>query len=515
MRRPSLFPTVAAGLFAALCLTSLGAPSAHAADTILLKDGRSVDAPKITKDDTGYHIAFKNGVVNLPADMVKEALLSVDGTYEPKNEEEKAKLDKGLVPYEGKWLPKAERDATIAKKQAAAKKKIDEAKAHRLWRNRYKEKSANFEYEYTIPPEIAKGYIDLMEAYYSYFTKQFGCSRPPKDKLPVCLYHDYDSFLEVGGAGYGVLAYYRFVPPRELNFYYDRVRPEETVAIMFHEAQHYLANLIDLNFSYPHCFGESMAEYFGGSKWDPVKKVMTTGGLQEGRLTEVKTDIQGGETRSLEKFLKNELGYDDYTWGWTFVHFMMETPKYSGKFKDFYKALARGKDVERVDAGNPGLRTCTGEHLLAAFKKYMGVKDVAALEKEWMDYIKSKLKVESVYGFEEAAFAALSTGQSIKATRYFKLAIEKGSKNSKVYLRYGDLRRREGNSDEAMDLYKKGLEIDPLDADIYTAMGRVMRGKGEEGEKEGRRLLKLAEEIDPDNADLAVLLEDALEAPPK
>jgi tetratricopeptide (TPR) repeat protein len=506
VRRTTLFGLAVAGL------ASLPGALAARADSILLTDGRTVEAPKITKDEKGYRLAFKNGDVVVPAALVKEALFAGEGGYEPKNDEEKAKLEKGLVPFEGRWVAKAERDATMAKRAAAAKKKIEEAKAHRLWRNRYKVKTQNFDFEFTIPPEIAQGYMDLMETYYSNFTKQFGCARPPKERLPVCLYHDYQSFLDTGGAGYGVLAYYRFVSPRELNFFYDRVRPEETVAIMFHEAQHYLANLIDLNFNYPHNFGESMAEYYGGSKWDPVKKTMTTGGLQEGRLTEVLTDIQGGETRSLEKFLKNELGYDDYTWGWTFVHFMMESPKYTAKFKEFYKALARGKDVERKDAGNPGMRTVGGDALLAAFKKYVGVKDISALEKEWMDYVKSKLKVESVFGYEEAAFAALNTGQTIKAERYFKLAVEKGSRNSKIYLRYGDVRRQKGSGEEAMELYQKGLEIDPLDADLYVAMGRAKRSAGgEENEKEGRRLLALAQEVDPDNADLAMLLEDALE----
>jgi hypothetical protein len=90
--------------------------------------------------------------------------------------------------------------------------------------------------------------MDLMETYYSVFTKQFGVARPPKEKLKVCFYHDYETFLEVSGAPYGVLAYYRFVQPRELNFYYDRLRPDETTAIMFHEAQHYLSHLLDLKF---------------------------------------------------------------------------------------------------------------------------------------------------------------------------------------------------------------------------------------------------------------------------
>ena len=507
MRHPLLVATLVA--LPALLLPR--APSASA-DTLLLKDGRTVENVKITKEEGKYRLTFKNGDVAVPADDVKDVLVEGAAGYEPKNDEEKAKVEKGLVPYEGKWVPKADRDAQIAKKAAVAKKRIDEAKAHRLWRNRYKEKTANFDFEYTIPPEIAKGYIDLMEAYYSYFTKAFDCRRNPKQRLTVCFYHDYDTFLDVSGGGYGVLAYYAFQPgqPKELNFFYDRTRPEETVAIMFHEAQHYLAHLLDVNFRYPHCMGESMAEYFGGSRWDPVKKVMTTGGVQEGRLTEVMTDIQGGETKALADLLQNKLEYEDYTWGWTFCHFMMETPKYAAKFRQFYIALSRAKDVVRTDAG--GMKTVDGMQLQATFLKYLGLKDLTGIEQEWHEYVKGKLKLESVVGYEEAAFAAANTGRDIRADRFFKLAIEKGSKNPAIYHRYGDLRSRKGSKDEAIALYRKGLEFDPLDAGLYATLGRAIRAKeGEENDKEGRRLIGLAAELDPDSVDTQLLIEDALE----
>ena len=493
---------------AAVLLLAVAAPRASA-DTLLLKDGRTVECKKAVRTDDGkWRLTYEHGEVLVAADLVKEAITTdASGAYEPKDDVEKEKLAKGLVPFEGKWVPKSERDATTARRAAEAKKRIDEAKAHREWRNRYKAKTANFEFEYTIPPDIAKGYMDLMETYYAFFTKQFNVSRPPKEKLKVCFYHDYDTFLEVSGAGYGVLAYYRFVPPRELNFFYDRLRPEETVAIMFHEAQHYLSHLFDLKFNMPHNLGEAYAEYYGGSTWDPVKKVMTTGGLQEGRLTEVQTDIQGGERRSLEKYLRGELGYDDYTWGWTFVHFMMETPKYRPKFQRLYRALPDAKDITRTLEGE--YATVKGDELVKAFQKYVGVDDLAALEKEWWDYIDKKLKAESVVGFEEAAFAALNTGQTLRAKRFFGLAVDKGSRNPTLYLRYGDLLRGDDNS-KAGELYRKGLELDPLSPALWIALGRLTRGLGgDEHEATGTRYLKLAAELDPDSVDTALLLEEA------
>ncbi len=507
MRTPRLLT-----LLALLALSSSDATVPPAgADTLLLTDGRTVDCPKAEKQaDGSWKITFQNGEIVVPGNQVKDAFLTGAQGYEPKNDEEREKVAKGLVPHDGKWMPTSERDSRLAKRAAETKKRIEEAKAHREWRNRYKAKTANFEFEYTIPPDIAKGYMDLMETYYSVFTKQFGVSRPPKEKLKVCFYHDYETFLEVSGAGYGTLAYYRFVAPRELNFYYDRLRPEQTMAIMFHEAQHYLSHLMNLKFHIPHNFSEAFAEYYGGSTWDAAKKSMGTGGLQEGRLTEIQTDIAAGEKKPLLKFLRNELGYEDYTWGWSFVHFLMETPKYQKKFKQFYLALPNGKDVARTPF-QMDMVTVEGDALLKAFQKYLGAEDIPALEKEWYDYIDKNLKVQTVAGLEEAAFAAASTGRSIRARRLFKEAVDKGSTNPVVYLRYGELLRGEG-SEQAEAMFRKGLAIDSLNAELYTELGRTIRGRsGEANEAEGKRLIKLAAELDPDNVETWLLVEDALE----
>jgi hypothetical protein len=506
MRTPKLLILVAFAL-----LTSSDASRPAGADTLLLTDGRTVECPKAEKQaDGSWKLSFQNGDIVVPAAQVKDAFLTgAAGAYEPKNDEEREKVAKGLVPYEGKWISVAERTAKLAKRAAEAKKRIEEAKAHREWRNRYKAKTANFEFEYTIPPEVAKGFMDLMETYYSVFTKQFAISKP-KEKLKVCFYHDYETFLEVSGASYGVLAYYRFVEPRELNFYYDRLRPEETTAIMFHEAQHYLSHLMNLKFHIPHNFSEAFAEYYGGSTWDAAKKAMGTGGLQEGRLTEIQTDIARGERKPLLSFLRNELGYEDYTWGWSFVHFLMESPKYQKKFKQFYLALPNGKDIVRAPFQGD-MTTVESAPLLAAFQKYMGVDDIPALEKEWYDHIDKNLKVQSVIGLEEAAFAAASTGRSLRARRLFKEAVDKGSKNPVVYLRYGELLRGTDNSG-AEAMFRKGLEIDPLNAELYTELGRTIRGRGgEANEKEGKRLILLAAELDPENVETQLLVEAALE----
>ncbi len=274
---------------------------------------------------------------------------------------------------------------------------------------------------------------------------------------------------------------------------------------MFHEANHYLTHLIDLNFHYPHNINEAMAEYYGASKWDPKKKKMKIGGILEGRLTEVMTDIQGGEMAKLEDYLTNKLGYKDYTWGWTFVHFMMETPKYAKKFKKFFLGLARDGDVKRTSEG--GRMTVTGANFLTAFKKKMKVKNISVLEKEWYAYIKQNMKLTSHRGYEHAARAAMGTDRPIRAKRFYKLAIENDSVNPAVYLQYAELlQRKSGNLEEALSLIEKAIKIDPLYSESYLRLARIKDRQGEE--KEAKRLRRLVREMDPDNTSL--MFEDAL-----
>ncbi len=470
-----------------------------AQDSMILKDGRFVDGVKIKETKDGYKIVYKNGEIFVPAKMVKECFIEGENGFVPRNEKEKAKVAKGLVPYAGKWMTAKKRDSLIKKKRLAREAKYAEIKGHSEWRNRYKTKSKQFDFEYTLDPDLFKNLNTLMNTYYKVFMKDWKISKPRKaGALKVCFYHDHKTFAQVGGLGGGVQGYYRFVEPRELNFYYNRLDPEYTIEVMFHEANHYLTHLIDLDFHYPHNINEAMAEYYGASKWDPKKKKMKIGGILEGRLTEVMTDIDSGEFAKLEDYLRNKLNYKDYTWGWTFVHFMMETPKYAKKFKKFFLGLARDTDVKRTTEG--GRKTVTGDNFLEAFKKKMRIKNLDKLEKEWHAYIQQEMKLTSHRGYEKAARAALNNDRPIRAKRFYKLAIEKGSTNPGVYLQYASMLLNKGETDEALALVEKAIKIDPFNSEGYVRLARIRRIQGDD--EEAKRLRKLVREMDPDNTSI-------------
>jgi hypothetical protein len=338
---------------AALLFAAAAAP---AQDSMQLTDGRFISGPPMTRKAEGVVVHYRNGDVLIPKVLVKEASVSKsEGGEEQLPADSAAKLAAGFVRFEGNWIKPDQRDKLLEARRVARMKKIKEARDHREWRNRYKYETANFKFEYTIDPDVLKGYAELMETYYKVFTKEWGISKPPKEgKLLVCFYHDRETFEQVGGAGGGVIGYYRFVEPKELNFYYDRLDERLTIDVMFHEANHYLTHLIDLKFGYPPWINESLAEYYGASEWDGKAKKMSTGALQDGRLAVLQAFILDDKWQKLDELMKlkhGEFQADHYAWGWSFVHYLLSTPKYASKFKAFYKSLASDQQVKRVDFG--------------------------------------------------------------------------------------------------------------------------------------------------------------------
>lgn len=492
------------GRVAAL-VVALGLP-VGAQDSMQLVDGRFVFGPTMTRKADGVVVHYKNGDVHVPAALVKEASVSkVEGGEEKLPPDSAAKLAAGLVRFEGAWIKPEQREKTLEARRQARLKKIKEARDHREWRNRYKYETANFRFEYTIDPDVLKGYAELMETYYKVFTKEWGITKPPKEgKLLVCFYHDRETFEQVSGAGGGVIGYYRFVEPKELDFFYDRLDERLTIDVMFHEANHYLTHLIDLKFAYPPWINESLAEYYGASEWDAKAKKMSTGALQDGRLAVLQAFILDDKWQSLDGLMKlrhGEFNADHYAWGWSFVHYLLSTPKYAAKFKTFYKSLATDQQVKRVPFQGD-MRTVEPAEVEAAFKRYLGVKDMAALEKEWHDYVRG-LKPSSARGYAEAGQMYYGQGMYLKATRFFQTAIDKGHDVAQSHYGLAKCHMAKGKGDEAAAALKKAIDRDPLNGIYYVELARSGgRGREQREDPENLRLCKLALEIDPDNADV-------------
>lgn len=478
-------------------VAALALPSA--ADLLLLKDGRIVDGKPMHRVEKGIEVRYQNGTIVVPTEMIHDAVLEEDKLYVPRTDEEKAQTAKGMVRYEGKWITPGQRDVQIAKRVEKHKKVLEQLKGRREWRNRQILDTKYFRFEHTLPDHVFEPYRDAMEAYFTEFAKTWKLKTPKnEDRLPVCFYVDKDSFHQIGGVPPNVGGYFRHVRPWDLNIYYERLDPGQTEDVMFHEANHYLQQLLDQRFSYPHFPGESLAEYYGASSWDPEKKKLTVGLIQEGRLCEIQSDIAGGEMHGLASLITTEGAYSHYTWGWSFVHFLMNTPAYKDKFVKFFLSLPEAKGVEHQDAGW-GEHTLKQEDVLTVFMRELGIKDATALRKmevDWHDYVTERLELVTVTGIERAGFKAKQDDRKIRATRLFKEAIDKGSRNALVYSELAELYGNDGKREECVDTYKKALEIDPLNGQFYSDLAFRIRVSDKQ---ESERLKALAKEVGYDD----------------
>jgi hypothetical protein len=493
---------IVAGLAALAC-----APAAKAAegenDFLVFKDGRVVAERKVLRAEGGLKLVFANGEVFVPQALVEDVY--IDGEAQvAQTEEEKTQAAKGNVRFEGRWMSKSQRDATVKKRIEERKKRFEELAGRSKWRNHVTVESKHFLFEHTLPDPVFERYRALMEGYFELFVRDWKI-KLGKDYEPlrVCIYSCFDEMQQTGGAGSSALGYFRFVRPLELNFFHERLDPVFSEQVMFHEAGHYLHKLMDMRFDMPHFPGEALAEYYGASSLDPATGKFVTGQVLEGRLCEVKDEIAKGEWIGLQRLVSTSEMYEHYTWGWSLAHFLMSTPANAKKFQKFVMALPFDKDIKREYYQNGSDQLCKlqeGE-VWKAFERFMGLKDgaaVEALQKEWYDYLK-ELDVVSYRGYESAGEKAM-TGypqRPIKAKRLFQTAIDMGSKNPLTFHRYARVLDDERETvPKAIEMWREAILLDPLNGEFYGFLGNALMKSGKQ--EEGERLKKLGMEIDPD-----------------
>ena len=192
--------------------------------------------------------------------------------------------------------------------------------------------------------------------------------------------------------------------------------------------------------------------------------------------------------------------FHDYSWGWSFVHMLLENSKYERNFKKFFLALPKARDIDRfkINFGSLGLLdSVDGEAMLEAFMDYMKIKDdeeLEELEKEWYAYLENELVITSTRGLEAAADRAYREGLKLKAKRMWEEAIEGGTETALTYHRYANLLESQGEHEDARRNWEKAIRFDPVTPEFYMDYGANMLLHGGEKE-EGQRLVRLAMEI--------------------
>jgi len=493
-------------VLALTCLLGALLAPAAAADMLSLKDGRFISDRKIERIVGGYHVQYEHGTVFVPDKLVADYFKAgADGAFVPRNDEEKAKVEKGLLPFEGGWIKKAKREKLIKAKVKAQEERLAQQKARRKWRNREIVKTKLFEFHHTLPDDLFAEFRSLFETYYKVFSKEWKI-RPSKDfgKVTINIYHDEEYYQQVSGAQPGVVGWY-MPADRDLHFFYDRDRHEFTVDVMFHEGNHMLTHMINVRMWYPSWLGEGMAEYYGASEWDAKAKTMELGRIQSSRLCVLWNQVEEREKKGkdnawhgLEELIKSQrIGAIGYSWAWSFCHFLLSSPKYQKGFKKFFKALGTDKKIKRVPYGP--FVTVPPDEQIRLLLKYLKVKDIRNLEKEWHQYIRKELALDLVeLDWAGAGWIMSLYGERKKAREFFEKAVAEGEQSGYVYYSYAKLLFDSDDRDQASTYVQKAIDADPFHARAWLLKGlcHIRKGKKDEGMK----FIDLAMELDPDDS---------------
>ena len=455
--------------FSALGLALLTSPLQ--ADILLLKDGRVIDGPTMERGEEHCTVHFKNGDVLVPNGWIEDLFLTADLEGLPKN-----------------------RRRSLEKQGQERLEQIEEALAHAEWGQAYEDETTNFRWKYTLPKRVAEMFQDRLESYYKIFAKEWRVKRDKrKAKMMINFFANRKEFMRTSGAGGGALAYFMFLGDYDLCCFYDRLDMTSTEMVLYHEASHYLQKLLNEDFKMPHWPGEGIAEYYGGALWDPQKKVLNVGLVQEGRLTEVKNDISSGELLTVEQIVLKD-AYTDYTWGWALIHFFMNDKALKKGFLKYANGLANDKKVNR-QRGSFNLLMVTPEESLRYLRECMKLNEDSDLEdltKRFHTYIEEELVIEGAAGLEKAGMGAVQAGKRIRARRLFSEANAAGGLSAVGCYQYAKI-VRSSDKNLARDLYRQATELAPLTGTYWYEYGRLHTD-----EDEGKRLKALGMELDPE-----------------
>lgn len=499
-----------AALTAGLALAA-GATAAPQNDVLVMKDGRVFPDLDAEQKEGYVSITLKAGEIRVDDHLID--ILLEEGkeiSFVPQTEEERKYYEEdGMVRYNGKWMRAGTAARIISKELKERLKNAKDDLEHKRWKDRYKEDTKNFEWQFTTAKQVAERYMSATDAYYEIFSKDWRVKRDRgKPKLSINMYDNVAQFQQVADAPPGVLGYFRFVGDYDLNVFYDRNDPDFSMYVLFHEVGHYLHKLLNEDFKMPHWPGESVCEYYGAAELSEDGKELTVGLIPNARLATIRSDMENGKKIVLKEMITTR-GFEDYTWGWSFVHMLMQDRKRADNFKDFFAGLANDRDVKR-GPGPFGLRAVEGDEVLRYFMECMDLEDEAALEalqEEWYTYIVEELEFEGAGAAFWEAKSKRQLGEIKEARELYEKAFATDEANAKASDHFAYFKLLDRSSKEALEHIEKAVEKAPLTAEYrweygecLEAMSRRGRDK-EEKAAEAEKQKRIALELDPDIED--------------
>lgn len=514
-----------------------------AADTLVTRDGRVIEVNKAREEGESYRLWFDAGEIVVAKEHVASVEIEGDmADYQPKDDKEKAFLAQGYVRHKGKWMSKPQYELELSRAAEVRRKRTKELAERSKFDNGWEHESKHFRFKTNTSPELLQHYVALIEAYYDLMDSRVGIKPTPtlaRTKMRVNVFRRQKDMIEEAAdedIDERILGYFSS-SAQSLNFFHDYKNPERSQVTALHECTHLLTYLIDPDYLPQIWINEAVADYFGSCTVTRVKGKLTLapGRLEEDSILTVQQAITDKKQLKLADLLgKDREGYDGfyYAHGWSFVYFLQNHPKYAKPFTKFFKDLysldLKEANPEIINTGmsdKTGVRRrYTPKVIQESMLKRLGVKDIAALEKEWLDAVAATPIEGGRARFLRGYDTVFSGGDAKQALADLTAAIDAGYKDAEAYWARSYANLFTQKRDEALADARKAIELAPLDAVYRADLAWCLTGfwgtdseddelfGSEEERAEAQRQFGLAAALDPENDELRELFEQYVAA---
>ena len=464
-------------------------------DVVRLDDGRTIRCRVGPKEGANLRLEFQDGALVVPAARVAKAFRFKDYDGTPRNDDEKAKLARGLDRWAGDWLTPTRIAELRAKHLAEEKKALADLRPARDWAARHIVEAGVFKVQSDLPRVRVREYAALLEKYMDCLKKevQLPLTSIAPGSVSVYIHRDRKAFTkhaaQDGGVGEHTIGYFQpgqsALKPGHLVLFDMADDPDKTLDVLLHESTHFFLHAVAGSRSdrIRPWIDEGLSEYLGGSTWKYGR--FQPGALQEdrllwfhemierdavvplARLTEL-SEATGSKSVSEE----NRFGLDHYAQAWCFVHFLFHgrNAYYSGAIRDYLKS---GKFTEGT------------AYLLTRLER----KDWSVIEKQFLEYARG-LKLTGGRAYGKRALIRISEDELAGASADLDAAERLAGKDLPSLVLAARAARELGQKDRAAELLRRALEQDPLDARLR--LERAWCLAGEDGAKEARLAAALA-----------------------
>lgn len=515
------------------------------ADTLVTVDGRILEVDKVRVEGESYRLMFEVGEILCPRELVASVEIEGDmSDYKPKDDRERKFLKDGFVRYKGKWMSKKGYQDLLEKRAQEARERTAEIAKHTDFENAWETESKHFILRSNTSEELLAYYTEMLEAYYSLMDKRIGIKPTPsmkRTKMTVNIFKNHEEFQEYAAEAYGsdedeedegggdsLLGFFSSTD-QTLNFYHDYKDPGNSQITALHECTHLLTYLIDQDYWPQIWINEATADYYGTAIITRDKKgrmVIEPGELQVEQVLTVQEAIRAGNYTPLAKLflIKNE-DFDafQYANAWTFVYFLQNTPKYAKNFSRFFKDLytlkLKGYRAETLNMGSGdktgSRKRYTPEDIGEALLKKLKVKDLGALEKQWVEFVKA-IPLEGGEARFKRGFSRVFYGQGTAEEGLADLnaALEAGFQTAECYHARSTALMLTGDWPGALADLRHAIELNPLDASFREELASLLSGwyggddpptAPKEALDEAELHFGLAALLDPENDELGKL----------